>query len=133
SAREPHAVTAIWTRARSELRAGRRSLIGLSLMLGLICGVVLTAAEGARRTDTAYPRFLAEIRSPDVFAISGNAPNGPISVIDLHKVQHLPQVRTGVFAPSVAGVARSMRGALLWGGEHIIDGAPTMLVLRRVG
>jgi ABC-type antimicrobial peptide transport system permease subunit len=34
-------------------------MLGLALLLGLIGGVVLTAAAGARRTDTAYPRLLA--------------------------------------------------------------------------
>jgi ABC-type antimicrobial peptide transport system permease subunit len=34
-------------------------MLGLALLLGLIGGVALTAAAGARRTDTAYPRLLA--------------------------------------------------------------------------
>jgi FtsX-like permease family/MacB-like periplasmic core domain len=126
-------VTAIWTRARSELRAGRRSLIGLSLILGLICGVVLTAAEGARRTGTAYPRFLAAIRSPDVFAISGNDPTGPIPVIDLRKVLRLPQVQQGELGKSLAGVAESMQGAVLWSGELNLNGPPTQQAIQQFG
>ena len=34
-------------------------MLGLVLLLGLIGGVALTAAAGARRTDTAYPRLLS--------------------------------------------------------------------------
>jgi hypothetical protein len=43
---------------RADLRGRWRPLLGLALLLGLIGGVVLTAATGARRTDTAYPRLL---------------------------------------------------------------------------
>jgi ABC-type lipoprotein release transport system permease subunit len=127
-------VTAIWTRARSELRAGRRSLIGLSLILGLICGVVLTAAEGARRTDTAYPRFVAAIKTPEVFAISGNDPKGPIPVVDLHRVLELRQVRTGLVARGLFGVAESIDGDILWNGDlNLSVGAPTDRALQRFG
>jgi putative ABC transport system permease protein len=44
---------------RAELRRKWRAMLGLTLLLGLIGGMVLTAAAGARRTDTAYPRLLA--------------------------------------------------------------------------
>ncbi len=49
---------AVWLSVRAELRLRWRALAGLALLLGLIGGVVLTAAAGARRTDTAYPRLL---------------------------------------------------------------------------
>ena len=48
----------IWLTLRADLRLQWRSLLGLAVLLGLIGGVVLTAAAGARRTDTAYPRLL---------------------------------------------------------------------------
>src|ERR1700683_4346345 len=50
---------AVWLSLRAELRLRWRALAGLALLLGLIGGVVLTAAAGARRTDTAYPRLLS--------------------------------------------------------------------------
>ena len=43
---------------RAELRRGWRPMLMLALLLGFIGGVVLTAAAGAVRTDTAYPRLL---------------------------------------------------------------------------
>jgi hypothetical protein len=43
---------------RSDLRRKWRVLVSLALLLGLAGGVVLTAAAGARRTETAYPRLL---------------------------------------------------------------------------
>ena len=50
---------AIWLTLRADLRRRWRPLLGLALLLGLLGGVVLTAAAGARRTETAYPRLLA--------------------------------------------------------------------------
>jgi ABC-type antimicrobial peptide transport system permease subunit len=48
----------VWLELRADLRQRWRALLSLALLLGLIGGVVLTAAAGARRTDTAYPRLL---------------------------------------------------------------------------
>ena len=48
----------VWLSLRTDLRTRWRALAGLALLLGLIGGVVLTAAAGAGRTDTAYPRML---------------------------------------------------------------------------
>ena len=52
-------MTTVWLRLRVDVRVRWRTLAGLALLLGLVGGVVLTAAAGARRTDTAYPRLLS--------------------------------------------------------------------------
>ena len=52
--------------AGHELRARWLGWVVLALLVGLAGGVVLTAAAGARRTDSAYPRFLAVSRASDV-------------------------------------------------------------------
>jgi ABC-type antimicrobial peptide transport system permease subunit len=52
-------VATVWLELRADLRQRWRALLSLALLLGLIGGVVLTAAAGARRTDTAYPRLLS--------------------------------------------------------------------------
>jgi len=49
----------VWLALRADVRRQWRALLGLVLLLGLAGGVVLTAAAGARRTDTAYPRLLS--------------------------------------------------------------------------
>ena len=49
----------VWLKLRVDVRVRWRALAGLALLLGLVGGVVLTAAAGARRTDTAYPRLLS--------------------------------------------------------------------------
>ena len=51
---------------RAGLRLRWRALLGLALLLGLIGGITLTAAAGARRTDTAYPRFLRYSNASDL-------------------------------------------------------------------
>jgi hypothetical protein len=52
------AMTTVWLALRADVRRRWPALLSLALLLGLIGGVVLTAAAGARRTDTAYPRLL---------------------------------------------------------------------------
>ena len=52
------AMGAVWLCLRAELRQQWRAWLALAVLLGLIGGIALTAAAGARRTDTAYPRLL---------------------------------------------------------------------------
>jgi MacB-like periplasmic core domain len=48
-----------------QLSVGWRGWAVLALLIGLAGGVVMTAAAGARRTDTAYPRFLVAYKAAD--------------------------------------------------------------------
>ena len=63
----------IWLRLRADLRLRWRPLVGLALLLGLIGGVVLTAAAGARRTDTAYPRLLSWANAAQVDLLTADS------------------------------------------------------------
>jgi ABC-type antimicrobial peptide transport system permease subunit len=58
---------------RAGLRRQWRQLAALALMLGLIGGLVLTAAAGARRTQTAYPRLLRWAGASQVRLIYGGS------------------------------------------------------------
>ena len=49
-----------------KLRAGWRGWTGLALIIALAGGAVLTAAAGASRTNSAYPRFLSQSPASDV-------------------------------------------------------------------
>jgi putative ABC transport system permease protein len=60
------AMGAVWLRLRAELRGQWRTVLALAVLLGLIGGIALTAAAGARRTDTAYPRFLHRSDAADL-------------------------------------------------------------------
>ena len=64
---------------RAELRRRWRPMLGLALLLGVIGGVVLTAAAGARRTDTAYPRLLRSASAAQLLLISDQ--HGPAGVL----------------------------------------------------
>ena len=57
---------AVWLRLRAELRHQWRAWLALAVLLGVIGGIALTAAAGARRTGTAYPRFLRASHAADL-------------------------------------------------------------------
>ncbi|HYB86124.1 MAG TPA: hypothetical protein VEC76_04690 [Streptosporangiaceae bacterium] len=67
---------ATWLALRADLRRRWRAMAGLALLLGLIGGVVLTAAAGARRTETAYPRLLHWSNASQVGLVSDRTGNG---------------------------------------------------------
>ncbi len=94
---------AVVLRARAELRSSLRSWVALALLAGLIAGLVIAAAGGARRTDTAYGRFLAHQRAADVFV--DNYPDPGVGTVDPAAVERLPQV------------AAAARAAFLFVGE----------------
>jgi ABC-type lipoprotein release transport system permease subunit len=87
-------MTAILVRLRSELRARWRTWLSLTLMLGLFGGAVIAIAAGARRTDSAYPRFLAWSRAPDVLVprFTSDIANGVFGLVTMKDVEALPQV-----------------------------------------
>ena len=59
-------MTAVWMRARAELRARWLAWVAMGLLLGLASAAAIAAAAGARRTESAYPRFLEAQRAMDV-------------------------------------------------------------------
>src|SRR5437764_156036 len=63
---------AVRTRLRAELRAHWRAWGAIALLIGLAGGVVLTTAAGARRTDTAYTRYLQASRAADMLVSPQN-------------------------------------------------------------
>ncbi|MGP8001536.1 MAG: FtsX-like permease family protein [Streptosporangiaceae bacterium] len=72
---------------RATGRRSRRSAIVVALICGLLGTVVLGALAGARRTGTAYGRYLHAINSSDVFV---NVPGAVLSAI--RQVERLPGV-----------------------------------------
>jgi hypothetical protein len=89
---------AAWLRARSELRARGQSTVALILLVGLGAGVVLSASAGARRTQTAYPRFLKASHAGDAL----------ISV---------PQTGIPSFYAAVARLPEVVRGGVIAGAN----------------
>ena len=64
-------MTTVWFALRADVRRRWPALLSLAVLLGLIGGVVLTAAAGARRTDTAYPRLLTWANASQVDIVPG--------------------------------------------------------------
>jgi putative ABC transport system permease protein len=86
-----------------ELAARRRSWAVLVLLVAFAGGAVLTAAAGALRTDSAYPRFLKASKASDVLIAPSGTGQAGFSGLDayLSAVALLPDVRA--MAP-VAGL-----------------------------
>lgn len=56
---------------RSELRNRWRTMLGAVLIMALTVAVVMASAAGARRTETAFDRFLVDTRAAAVFVSAG--------------------------------------------------------------
>src|SRR5438309_731626 len=83
-------MTAVLLRVRSDLRARWRAWLGLTLIMGLAGGAVIAAAAGARRTDSAYSRFLRSSRAPDALVFDPS--DTSFATIPADKLAALPQV-----------------------------------------
>jgi hypothetical protein len=75
---------------RANRRHSARQVVVLALICGLLGGVALGGLAGARRTDSAYARYLRSINSSDVLV---NVP-GPF-LGPLRQIQRLPAVQPG--------------------------------------
>jgi hypothetical protein len=64
----------VWYWLRARLRRRGPAWIVTGVLVGLVAGGVLTVLAGARRTATAYDRFLEEQRAVDVAATATCAP-----------------------------------------------------------
>jgi hypothetical protein len=60
---------AAWLIVRADLRRRRRPMLAMALLIGLVSGVVLVAAAGARRTDTEYAAAQRAIQ-PEAVALA---------------------------------------------------------------
>jgi len=77
---------------RSAIRGSWRQALALALLAGLLGGVALGAVAGARRTATAYGRYLAAINASDVFVnVPGQLP-GMVATRPYELISSLPGV-----------------------------------------
>jgi putative ABC transport system permease protein len=87
-------MTAVWVRAMKELRARWRAWLAIALMVGIAGGVVMAAAAGARRTDSAVPRFLAYAQATTAFVGPVDPSAAPAVVPLFPTLARLPQVES---------------------------------------
>src|SRR6266700_4009183 len=71
---------------RSAIRDSWRQALALALLGGLLGAVALGAVAGARRTATAYNRYLVSVNASDVFVnvpgtLPGMAATRPVTLI----------------------------------------------------
>ena len=77
-------------RLRSEIRTRWRSWLGLALLIGLAGAAAVAAAAGARRTETAYPRFVQAQNGYDL--ITGGFPGNIDPARALARIEAMPEV-----------------------------------------
>jgi hypothetical protein len=90
-------------RLRSELRSRWRAWLGLALLIGLAGAAAVAAAAGARRTETAYPRFVQAQNGYDL--ITGGFPGKIDPARALAKMEALPEVGQWARVDMVASAA----------------------------
>jgi predicted lysophospholipase L1 biosynthesis ABC-type transport system permease subunit len=82
---------AVWVRVRSELRTRWRAALALAVLVGITGGVVMAASAGARRTHTAYTRFVTAQNAWDI-TIANDQSFGVDPAV-LTAIERLPGVR----------------------------------------
>lgn len=105
-------MAAVWLRLRAELRTRWRAWLGLAVLVATVSGAVMALAAGARRTDSAYGRFLDAYNAYDVMVLSFSAAEFGSAVFDLDELASLPQV---------ADSARAGHELLTLAGNHLVS------------
>jgi ABC-type lipoprotein release transport system permease subunit len=92
--------------------------VGLTLAIGLAGAMVLTAAAGARRTATAFDRFLAQGHAEDLYFSIGR-PTHPVMREVSKEIEALPQVKRGTSVAAVVSLNKGLDAPYNFAG---IDG-----------
>src|SRR2546421_7985619 len=92
-------------RARSELRSRLAGVLSLAVVVGVIGGVVIAAAAGARRTETAYPRFLAS-ENAMTLVVQVNSKDPRTARRVQREIDGFPQVKATTIVASTEGSFR---------------------------
>ena len=103
-------MSSVWLRTRAELRSGWRRWLALAVLIGLAGGAVIAAAVGARRTTSAYQRFLVAQRAMDL--VVGPA-GGYRDLPQLTQVARLPQVDDSALVYLVPGQLHTRSGRVV--------------------
>jgi putative ABC transport system permease protein len=117
-------MAAVWTRVRSDLRNRWRAWALLGLVVGVLAGAVLTAAAGARRADSAYPRFVKRYNAFDV-QLGGISTDDPTEAARIRKeIIAFPEVADYSTSEFVSGGAVMPSGLNVSFPDMIVVGDP---------
>jgi len=86
--------------ALRELRSHWRGWLALVLLVGIGGGVVLSALAGARRTESAFPRLVADSSAADL-AVVGQSSFGLAGSVDPAAVAELPEVESTALSNAI--------------------------------
>ena len=100
-------------RFRADLRHRRGAWLGVAAVVGLSAGLVLALVAGARRSDTAIDRFVAESGAHDLMVINGIPGTFDFAEVDLDEVAALPGVADSQRADVLAASGRTEAGLLI--------------------
>ena len=115
-------MNALALRLRTEFRGRWRGWLGLALLIGLFGGATLATFAAARRTDTAYPRFLKATNPFDQFLLTGDL--GPVFAdVREEKIAPIPVVRDVIRSNFVATTTSSVTpsGDVIASGDARFD------------
>ena len=111
---------AVALRVRSDLRNRWAAWLALALLVSVFVGGVAAIAAGARRTDSAYSRFVGDSHPPDLLAF--NSPNPSFASLTPAMLARLPRVhRVGavegydVVHPAAVGLVAPTDSAIGYG------------------
>src|SRR5215218_1768121 len=99
---------AVWVRARADLRRRFLGCVALALLNGVAGGAAIAVAAAARRTDTAYERFLAT-SSPSDASIT-ESKDFLTKDLDLDQVAALPEIERSARASFLFFLGRTADG-----------------------
>jgi hypothetical protein len=120
-------MAAVWALVRARLRARRRALVGLALLVAVASGAVMAAAIGARRTDTAYARLLEATRADDAEVEYGGF-DDPAFRVFVDRLRRLPKVADlgvesqALLAPAMPGDPREYTSGTRFFSVASVDG-----------
>ena len=127
-------MTVLWLVLRVRWRRALAPSIAVAILIGGVGGFVLASAAAARRVESAYGRFAAEIDAPDVGLLPGGVcvptsgtgceapPVGANPEVALATVRELPVVEKALLVNAVIPYVIDSEGRPIFGTVDDVDG-----------